>query len=86
MIALHLVVQRQEVEGVTAHSTRLELRKEVLWGEFSVERLGIPELSDPCVGDNGEDELCRLLSHCLVRRAVFALRFMRRFYARGQQM
>ena len=82
VIALHFFMQRQKVKGVMARAPRLEVRKEVLRRDFSVERFGIPELSDPCVGDNGEDELCRLPSHCLVRCAVFALRFMRRFCAR----
>ena len=38
---------------------------------------------DPCVGDDGEDELCRLPPRCLVSRAVGALRFMCRFCARS---
>ena len=83
VIALHFVVQSQKFEGVTARAPRLDLRKEVLWRYFIVERLGIPDLSDPCVGDDGEDEFCRLLSRCIVRRAVCALRFMRRFCARA---
>ena len=62
LIALYLVVQRHKVEGVKARAPRLEVRKEVLWRYCSVDRLGIPELSDPCVGNDGEDELCRLLS------------------------
>ena len=36
VIALHFVVQRQKVEGVTARAPRLEVRNEVLWGDFSV--------------------------------------------------
>ena len=36
VIELHLVVQRQKVEGVTARAPRLEVRNEVLWGDFSV--------------------------------------------------
>ena len=83
MIALHFVVQRQKVEDVTARAPHLEVRKEVRWFDFSVDRLGIPELLDPCVGDDGADELCRLLLRGLVRRAICALCFMHRFCARA---
>ena len=78
VIALHFFMQRQKVKGVMARAPRLEVRKEVLRRDFSVERLSIPELWDPCVGNDGEDELCRLPSHYLVRRAVRVIRFMRR--------
>ena len=82
LIALHFGMQRQKFEGMPAHAPRLEARKEVLRCNFGVESLGIPELADPCVGDDGEDELCRLLLLYLVRRAVCSLRFMHRFCVR----
>ena len=65
-----------------ARAPHLEVRKEVLLCDFGVDCLGVPELADPCISDDGEDELCRILSRCLVRRAVGALRFMRRFCVR----
>ena len=56
VIVLHFVVQCQKVEGVTNRAPRLEVRKEVLWCNLSVERIGVPKQSDTCVGDDGEDE------------------------------
>ena len=59
-----------------------EVSEEVLWGDVCVNGIHVLELADPCISDDGEDELCRILSRCLVRRAVGALRFMRRFCVR----
>ena len=41
MIALHLVVQRQEVEGVPAGAPCLEMRQEIPRVYFSVDSLGV---------------------------------------------
>ena len=83
VIALHFVVHRENVEGVTARAPCLEVRKEGMWGDFSVGSLGIPEFLDPCVCNYSEDELCRLPPRCLVTCADGALRFMCRFCARA---
>ena len=87
LLALHNEMQRYhlEVEGVPARAPRLEVREGFLWCDFGVYCLCILELADPCISNNGEEEFCRLLSRCLVRRAVYAFRFMRRFCARAYE-
>ena len=66
-----------------ARAPRLEVSKEVLWGDVYINCLRVSEFSDLCVGNDRKDELCRLPSHCLVRRVVCALRLVRRFSARA---
>ena len=61
----------------------LEVLEEVLWGDHGVERFCVRKLSDPGISDNGEDELCRLLSRCLLCRVVSVLYFVHRFSARA---
>ena len=36
VVALHFVMQRQEVEGITAGAPRLEVCKEVFWADLGV--------------------------------------------------
>ena len=48
MIALHFIMQRKEVQGVSDGAPRLEVGQEIPRVYFSVESLGVPELADPC--------------------------------------
>ena len=65
-------MQRKEVKGVPAGAPCLNVRQEVLRVYLGVYGLWIPELSDPCVRNNGEHELCRLSSRGVIRSAVRA--------------
>ena len=47
VIALHIVMQNQKVEGVPARSTRLEVREEVLRWDVCVYSLRVSEIADP---------------------------------------
>ena len=67
-----------------ARAPRLEVREEVLWGDVCVNGRCVSELAVPCISDDGEEELCRLLSSCLVRRSVCALRLVRHFSAHAE--
>ena len=72
MIALHFVMQRKEVKGVTASAPCLKVSKEVLRVYLGVNCFWVPELPDPCVRDDGEHELCRLLSRGVISSMVRA--------------
>ena len=60
MLALHLVAQRQEFEGVPAGALCLQVCKKVLWDDLGVNSIGVSKFSDPCVHDDGEHKFCRL--------------------------
>ena len=62
VVALHLVVQRQEVEGVHAGAPWFLVCKQVFWADLGVNGIGVTKFSDPCVCDDGEHKLCRLPS------------------------
>ena len=62
MVALHLVVQRQEVEGVPASALSLQVCEQVFWADLRVNGIGVLKLLDTCIRDDGENELCCLLS------------------------
>ena len=83
---MHLVIQRQKFKGVPARSLHLEVREEGLCCDICVYGIRVLELTDPCISNDGKDELCRLPSRCLVRRAVCALRLVCRFSARSDNV
>ena len=62
MVALHLVVQRQEVEGVPAGAPYFQVCEQVFWADLGVNGIGVLKFSDPCVRNDSEHELCRLPS------------------------
>ena len=41
VVALHFIMQNQEVKGVPAGAPRLEVGKDVLRGNLGIERVGI---------------------------------------------
>ena len=79
VIALHFIMQCQEVEGVATIAPRLEVGKERLWSYIGVERLWVPEFLHPCILDDNEDKLRSLAPHRLVGAAVGALGLVSRF-------
>ena len=82
VVALHFIMQRQEVEGVPAGAPHLEVGKDVLGDNLSVEQVGVSQFANPGVGDDVEHELCCLLSRRFIRSAIGALCFVCRFGAR----
>ena len=66
-----------------AGAPRLEVSQEIPRVYFSVERLGVPELADPCVRNDGEHKLYRLPSRGVIRGAVSAPRLVCRLKARS---
>ena len=81
MIALHFVMQRKEVKGVPDGAPCLKVSQEVSRVYLGVYCLGIPELADPCVRDDGEHELCCLLSRGVLCSSVRAPRLVWRLEA-----
>ena len=69
-------MQHQEFEGVPAGEN------DVPGGHLCVERVGVLQFANPCVGDDGEHELCCLPSRRFIRSAIGALCFVCRFGAR----
>ena len=41
VVELHIIMQLQEVEGVSSGAPRLEVVKEVLWGDLGVNKVGV---------------------------------------------
>ena len=85
VISLHLIMQQQEVEGMSTCAPHLEVGEKRLWCDVGVKILHVPEFPHPRILDDGEDELSSLLPRRLVGAAVGALGFVRSFRARGQR-
>ena len=83
VIALDFIMQHQEVEGMATCAPHLEVVKKRLWHNVSVKRLRVSEFLHPCILDDGEDELRRLLPRRLVGVTVGVLGFVHRFRARA---
>ena len=83
VIALHLIMQRQEVEGMETCAPHLEVGEKLLWSDVGVERLCVSKFLHPRILSNGEDELLSLWPRRLVGAAVDALGLVRRFCARA---
>ena len=81
VIALHLIIQYQEVEGMETCAPHLEVGKKRLWRDVSVKILRVLEFPHPRVSDNGKDELCSLLPLRLVGATVGSLGFVLCFRA-----
>ena len=58
VVALHFVMQRQEVEGVPAGAPRLEVCNYILGHNLGVQRAGVVQFADPGVSNDGKNELC----------------------------
>ena len=82
VVALHFIMQRQEVEGLPAGSPHLEVGKYVLGGNLGVERVEVLQFANSGVCDDGEHKLCCLPSRRFIRSAIGALCFVYRFGAR----
>ena len=82
VIALHFIMQSQEVEGMVTCSPRLDVGEKRLWSDVSVKSLCVSELTHPRVFDNGEDERRSISPRHLVGAAVASLGFVRCFRAR----
>ena len=83
VIALNLIMQRQEVEGIATCAPLLEVVKKCICRDVGVKSLCVSEFPLPRIFDGGEDEMHSLLPHRLVGAAVGALGFVRRFSARA---
>ena len=81
-VALHFIMQRQEVKGIATCAPRLELRKKRIWRDVGVKCLGLLEFPHPRILDDGEDELCSLSPRRLVGAAVGTLGLVSHFCAR----
>ena len=81
VIALHLIMQPQDVEGISTCAPFLEVGKKCLWRDVGVKSLRVSEFPHPHILDDGEYELCSLLLRRLVGAAVGLLGFVRRFRA-----
>ena len=73
LVALHFIMQRQEVEGVPDSAPRLEVGNYVLGGNLGVERFGVSQFANPGVGNDGEHELCHILLRRFIRSVIGAL-------------
>ena len=82
MVALYFVMQRQEVEGVPADAPHLEVGEYFRGRNLSVYQVGVSQFADPGVGNDGEQELCCLLSRCFICSMIGALCLVCRFIAR----
>ena len=82
VIALHLIIQYQEVEGMETCAPHLEVGKKRLWRDVSVKILRVLEFPHPRVFYNGGDELRSLSPLRLVGSAVGSLGFVHCFRAR----
>ena len=81
VIALHLIMQHQEVEGMATCALCLEVDEKCLWFNVGIKSLCDLELPHPRTLDDGEDELRSLLPRRLVGAAVGSIGFVRRFRA-----
>ena len=70
MIALHFVMQREEVKGVPAGAPCLKVSKEVSRVDLGVSCFWVPELPGPCVPDDGKHKPCCLSSRGVISTAV----------------
>ena len=81
VIALHLIMQCQEVEGMATCVTQLEMGEQRLWRDVSVKSLCVLEFLHPRVFDDGKDELRSLSPRRIVCAAIGSLGFVCCFHA-----
>ena len=82
VVALDLIMRRQEVEGMDTCTPCLEVVKQHIFSDVSIESLRVSEFLHPRFFDEGEDELHSLSPRRLVGTAFGALGFVRGFRAR----
>ena len=65
VIALHLIMQLQEVKGMENCAPHLEVGEKRLWHDVGIKCLHFSEFPHPRIINDGEDELRSLSPRCL---------------------